>query len=136
MEIADAFIINKADRADADLFTHNLKKIIRQIRDLVKSTREQETAKASLTEIELKINSEIKQTETRLENIESAVTRIDNDLNHLTATANDLSSKSAALLDQYQLNFEYATGIKILQQLKERSPLILRQLAAQLIHAG
>lgn len=30
MEIADAFIINKADRADADLFTHNLKKIIQQ----------------------------------------------------------------------------------------------------------
>ncbi|MDB5005321.1 MAG: hypothetical protein JWQ34_3546 [Mucilaginibacter sp.] len=30
MEIADAFIINKADRADADLFTNNLKKIIHQ----------------------------------------------------------------------------------------------------------
>jgi LAO/AO transport system kinase len=30
MEIADAFIINKADRADADLFTNNLKKIIQQ----------------------------------------------------------------------------------------------------------
>jgi LAO/AO transport system kinase len=30
MEIADAFIINKADRADADLFVNNLKKIIRQ----------------------------------------------------------------------------------------------------------
>jgi LAO/AO transport system kinase len=29
MEIADAFIINKADRADADLFANNLKKIIR-----------------------------------------------------------------------------------------------------------
>jgi LAO/AO transport system kinase len=28
MEIADAFIINKADRADADLFANNLKKII------------------------------------------------------------------------------------------------------------
>jgi len=30
MEIADAFIINKADRDDADLFTNNLKKIIHQ----------------------------------------------------------------------------------------------------------
>ena len=30
MEIADAFIINKADREDADLFTNNLKKIIHQ----------------------------------------------------------------------------------------------------------
>jgi len=30
MEIADAFIINKADRADAELFTNNLKKIIQQ----------------------------------------------------------------------------------------------------------
>jgi LAO/AO transport system kinase len=30
MEIADAFIINKADRADADLFMNNLKKIIQQ----------------------------------------------------------------------------------------------------------
>lgn len=30
MEIADAFIINKADRADADLFTNNLKKIVQQ----------------------------------------------------------------------------------------------------------
>jgi len=30
MEIADAFIINKADRPDADLFTNNLKKIIQQ----------------------------------------------------------------------------------------------------------
>jgi LAO/AO transport system kinase len=30
MEIADAFIINKADRADADVFTNNLKKIIGQ----------------------------------------------------------------------------------------------------------
>jgi len=30
MEIADAFIVNKADRADADLFTNNLKKIIQQ----------------------------------------------------------------------------------------------------------
>jgi LAO/AO transport system kinase len=30
MEIADAFIINKADRADADLFANNLKKIINQ----------------------------------------------------------------------------------------------------------
>jgi len=30
MEIADAFIINKADRADADLFANNLKKIIKQ----------------------------------------------------------------------------------------------------------
>jgi LAO/AO transport system kinase len=30
MEIADAFIINKADRADADLFANNLKKIIHQ----------------------------------------------------------------------------------------------------------
>ncbi|HEY0244391.1 MAG TPA: methylmalonyl Co-A mutase-associated GTPase MeaB [Mucilaginibacter sp.] len=30
MEIADAFIINKADRADADLFANNLKKIIGQ----------------------------------------------------------------------------------------------------------
>lgn len=29
MEIADAFIVNKADRADADLFANNLKKIIR-----------------------------------------------------------------------------------------------------------
>jgi LAO/AO transport system kinase len=28
MEIADAFIVNKADRADADLFANNLKKII------------------------------------------------------------------------------------------------------------
>ncbi|BAU56282.1 methylmalonyl Co-A mutase-associated GTPase MeaB [Mucilaginibacter gotjawali] len=32
MEIADAFIINKADRADADLFANNLKKIIHQNR--------------------------------------------------------------------------------------------------------
>jgi LAO/AO transport system kinase len=30
MEIADAFIINKADRADADLFANNLRKIIKQ----------------------------------------------------------------------------------------------------------
>ncbi len=30
MEIADAFIINKADRDDADLFANNLKKIIQQ----------------------------------------------------------------------------------------------------------
>ena len=30
MEIADAFIINKADRPDADLFANNLKKIISQ----------------------------------------------------------------------------------------------------------
>lgn len=30
MEIADAFIINKADRADADMFANNLKKIIGQ----------------------------------------------------------------------------------------------------------
>jgi LAO/AO transport system kinase len=30
MEIADAFIINKADRADADVFANNLKKIIGQ----------------------------------------------------------------------------------------------------------
>jgi len=30
MEIADAFIVNKADRADADLFANNLKKIINQ----------------------------------------------------------------------------------------------------------
>jgi len=30
MEIADAFIINKADRADAELFANNLKKIINQ----------------------------------------------------------------------------------------------------------
>jgi LAO/AO transport system kinase len=30
MEIADAFIVNKADRADADLFANNLKKIIDQ----------------------------------------------------------------------------------------------------------
>src|ERR1700744_1294048 len=30
MEIADAFIINKADRDDADLFANNLKKIIHQ----------------------------------------------------------------------------------------------------------
>jgi LAO/AO transport system kinase len=30
MEIADAFIINKADRADADLFANNLKKIVQQ----------------------------------------------------------------------------------------------------------
>ncbi|HEY4322828.1 MAG TPA: methylmalonyl Co-A mutase-associated GTPase MeaB [Mucilaginibacter sp.] len=29
MEIADAFIVNKADRADADLFANNLKKIIK-----------------------------------------------------------------------------------------------------------
>ena len=33
MEIADAFIINKADRADADLFANNLKKIILQNKD-------------------------------------------------------------------------------------------------------
>jgi LAO/AO transport system kinase len=33
MEIADAFIINKADRADADLFANNLKKIIGQKED-------------------------------------------------------------------------------------------------------
>jgi LAO/AO transport system kinase len=30
MEIADAFIINKSDRADADVFANNLKKIIHQ----------------------------------------------------------------------------------------------------------
>src|ERR1700761_3150309 len=30
MEIADAFIVNKSDRADADLFVNNLKKIIQQ----------------------------------------------------------------------------------------------------------
>jgi len=30
MEIADAFIINKADRPDADLFANNLKKIVNQ----------------------------------------------------------------------------------------------------------
>ncbi len=30
MEIADAFIVNKADRADADVFANNLKKIIGQ----------------------------------------------------------------------------------------------------------
>jgi len=30
MEIADAFIVNKADRADADLFANNLEKIIHQ----------------------------------------------------------------------------------------------------------
>jgi LAO/AO transport system kinase len=33
MEIADAFIINKADRADADLFANNLKKIIHQSKE-------------------------------------------------------------------------------------------------------
>jgi LAO/AO transport system kinase len=30
MEIADAFIVNKADRVDADLFANNLKKVIHQ----------------------------------------------------------------------------------------------------------
>jgi LAO/AO transport system kinase len=30
MEIADAFIINKADRPDAELFANNLKKIVNQ----------------------------------------------------------------------------------------------------------
>ncbi len=33
MEIADAFIINKADRADADIFFNNLKKITSQNKD-------------------------------------------------------------------------------------------------------
>ncbi|SDR94822.1 LAO/AO transport system kinase [Mucilaginibacter mallensis] len=33
MEIADAFIVNKADRADADLLTNNLKKITEQKSD-------------------------------------------------------------------------------------------------------
>lgn len=33
MEIADAFIVNKGDRADADLFINNLKKITRQQKD-------------------------------------------------------------------------------------------------------
>jgi len=33
MEIADAFIVNKADRADADVFANNLKKIIGQKKD-------------------------------------------------------------------------------------------------------
>jgi LAO/AO transport system kinase len=33
MEIADAFIINKADRADADIFANNLKKILTQKKD-------------------------------------------------------------------------------------------------------
>jgi LAO/AO transport system kinase len=33
MEIADAFIVNKADRADADLFANNLKKIINQSKE-------------------------------------------------------------------------------------------------------
>jgi LAO/AO transport system kinase len=33
MEIADAFIVNKADRADADIFTNNLKKIVGQKKD-------------------------------------------------------------------------------------------------------
>ncbi len=33
MEIADAFIINKADRPDADLFANNLKKIIHQSKE-------------------------------------------------------------------------------------------------------
>ncbi|HEY8781611.1 MAG TPA: methylmalonyl Co-A mutase-associated GTPase MeaB [Mucilaginibacter sp.] len=33
MEIADAFIVNKADRPDADLFANNLKKIITQKKD-------------------------------------------------------------------------------------------------------
>ncbi|MDB4902742.1 MAG: transport system kinase [Mucilaginibacter sp.] len=35
MEIADAFIVNKADRADADLFANNLKKIIDQKKEQV-----------------------------------------------------------------------------------------------------
>src|SRR6195952_174556 len=30
MEIADAFIVNKADRADADVFANNLKKMVQQ----------------------------------------------------------------------------------------------------------
>jgi len=34
MEIADAFIINKADRPDADLFANNLKKIVNQKNDV------------------------------------------------------------------------------------------------------
>ncbi len=34
MEIADAFIVNKADRPDADLFVNNLKKIIGQQRQI------------------------------------------------------------------------------------------------------
>lgn len=33
MEIADAFIINKADRADSELFANNLKKIINQTKN-------------------------------------------------------------------------------------------------------
>jgi len=33
MEIADAFIINKADRPDADLFSNNLEKIAHQKKD-------------------------------------------------------------------------------------------------------
>ena len=33
MEIADAFIVNKADRADADVFANNLKKIVGQKKD-------------------------------------------------------------------------------------------------------
>jgi LAO/AO transport system kinase len=35
MEIADAFIVNKADRADADLFANNLRKIADQKKDTV-----------------------------------------------------------------------------------------------------
>jgi LAO/AO transport system kinase len=37
MEIADAFVINKADRPDADLFANNLKKVIHQ-RPVFKTT--------------------------------------------------------------------------------------------------
>jgi LAO/AO transport system kinase len=34
MEIADAFVVNKADRADADLFANNLKKIVSQDKEV------------------------------------------------------------------------------------------------------
>jgi LAO/AO transport system kinase len=63
MEIADAFIVNKADRADADVFANNLKKIIGQKKDeqppVFKTTASQGTGIAEVAAF-IKTSTQIK----------------------------------------------------------------------------
>ena len=101
MEIADAFVINKADREGADLFANNLKKLVSQKNEQLPVFKSVATQAGGIDEISLFITSALHQTNHRKEFLQAEKAyRI-------------IQQKRMAGVDKKQLQHDIAEAMKV-----------------------
>ncbi len=107
------------DRKNGDL--RQVQAVIRAIREAEKSIRNQETLAGADRQKEIKLEGEIRQAESNLQNFAEALDKTAAGLTAGKATIQEITGKIGNMLMAHQVSFEPSTAQKIIPLLRERS---------------